>query len=57
MGNFFTIKNTLEYFTGTEISKELFLAVGDWSNGEKLLKQRAKLYLLTKKLFLHKANK
>lgn len=50
------METSLGYFTGKEIAREQFQSVGDWINEEKVLHQRARLYLLTKKkVFLHKA--
>lgn len=50
------METSLGYFTGKEIAREQFQLVGDWINEEKVLHQRARLYLLTKKkVFLHKA--
>lgn len=43
------METSLGYFTGKEIAKEQFQSVGDWINEEKVLHQRARLYLLTKK--------
>ena len=49
------METSLGYFTGKEIAREQFQSVGDWISEEKVLRQRERLYLLTKtKIFLQK---